>query len=83
MVVCSMSTGRLDRSRKMAVYAREGIEHLWLVDPLARTLEVYRLETGRWVVAGVHGGDARVRVEPFAAIEIALARWWLPEADAS
>src|SRR5262245_9335395 len=47
--VNSPSTGRIDRSRKMGVYAREGIRHLWFVDPLARTLEVYRLEDRRWI----------------------------------
>src|SRR5262249_34920193 len=55
--VVSPGTGRIDRSRKMGIYAREGVRHLWIVDPLARTLEVYRLEGGRWVVVGTHGGD--------------------------
>ena len=77
--VISPSTGRVDRSRKMGIYAREGVRHLWFVDPLARTLEVYRLEDGRWVVASTHGGDDRVRAEPFDAIEIGLERWWLDE----
>src|SRR2546426_9535042 len=48
--VVSPSTGRLDRVRKMAIYAREQVSHLWLVDPLPHTLEVYRLEGQRWVV---------------------------------
>ena len=76
--VVSPSTGRLDRSRKMAVYAREGVGHLWLVDPRAQTLEIYRLEAGRWIVAAIHGGDDTVRAEPFDAIEVRLARWWPP-----
>ena len=79
--VVSPRTGRIDRSRKMRIYAREGVRHLWLVDPLARTLEIYRLEDGRWIVAGTHGGDDVVRPEPFAAIEIGLDRWWLESAD--
>jgi Uma2 family endonuclease len=76
--VISPSTGAIDRGRKMRIYAREGVGHLWLVDPIARTLEVYRLEDGRWIVAEVYGGDGAVRAEPFAAIEVVLARWWLP-----
>ena len=79
--VISPSTGRVDRSRKMGIYAREGVRHLRFVDPLARTLEVYRLEDGRWVVASTHGGDDRIRAEPFDAIEIGLERWWLESAD--
>ena len=77
--VISPRTGRIDRSRKMGVYAREGVRTLWFVDPLARTLEVYRLEGGRWIVASTHGGDEVVRAEPFDAIELALERWWLDE----
>jgi Uma2 family endonuclease len=76
--VVSPSTGMIDRSRKMRIYAREGVAHLWLVDPLVRTLEIYRLESGRWIVASTFGGDDVVRAEPFDAIELALDRWWLP-----
>jgi len=73
----SPSTGAIDRGRKMRIYAREQVGHLWLVDPIARTLEVYRLENGRWVVAGAHGGTDTVRAEPFDAVELRLERWWL------
>jgi Uma2 family endonuclease len=80
--VISPSTGRIDRSRKMRIYARESVGHLWLVDPLIRLLEVYRSEVGdggerQWVVAAAHGADERVCVEPFAAVELALERWWV------
>ncbi len=79
--VVSTSTGRIDRSRKMRVYAREGIAHLWLVEPLLHTVEVYRLgDGGLWTVAGAWGAEEKVRLEPFAEIELALARWWVPEA---
>jgi Uma2 family endonuclease len=75
--VISPSTGRIDRSRKMSIYGREGVRHLWLVDPLANTLEVYRLEEGRWVVTTTHGGEETVRAEPFDGIALELQRWWL------
>ena len=75
--VLSPSTGAIDRGRKMRIYARERVGHLWLVDPNARTLEVYRLEGPRWVVAGTHAGAECVRAEPFDAVELRLARWWL------
>src|SRR5262249_7571420 len=45
--VISPSTGAIDRGRKMAKYAGAGIHNLWIVDPIMRTLEVYRLEEGR------------------------------------
>ena len=75
--VVSPSTGRLNRVRKMAIYVREQVSHLWLVEPLLHTLEVYRLEGRRWVVAGTHGGTEMVRAEPFAAVELDISRWWL------
>jgi len=77
--VTSPNTGRLDRVRKMAIYAREQVSHLWLVDPLLRTLEVYRLEGQRWVVAGTHGDVEVVRAEPFEALELDISRWWLEQ----
>jgi Uma2 family endonuclease len=75
--VVSPSSAREDRVRKMRIYAREGLASLWLLDPLARTLEVYGLEGGRWVVRASHGGEAKVRVEPFESVELELSRWWI------
>lgn len=81
--VVSPSSVRIDRIRKMAIYGREKVGHLWLVDPLARTLEVYRLEGRQWVVAGTYGGADSVRAEPFEALELDLSRWWLETEDRS
>ena len=74
--VISPSTGEIDRGRKMRVYARERVGHLWIVDPIFRTLEVYRLENGRWVVASTHGGTEQVHAEPFEALALDMRRWW-------
>lgn len=74
--ILSPSTATLDRAKKLAVYARDGVSHVWLLDPIARTLEVLRLEGGRWVIVATHGGNAVVRVEPFDAIEFALSEFW-------
>lgn len=74
--VLSPSTERFDRSRKLAVYAREGVAHAWLVNPVARTLEVYRNEAGRWLLIATHAGDAVVRAEPFDAVELDLLPLW-------
>lgn len=74
--VISPSTGSLDRVAKMRLYAREAVGYVWLVEPLQRTLEIYRLEAGRWMLAASHSGSARVRAEPFDAVEIDLESWW-------
>jgi len=75
--VVSPSTAGADRVRKMRIYARENLGHLWLVDPISKTLEVYRLEPPRWIVVSTHSGSDRVRAEPFEAVELEIARWWL------
>ncbi len=75
--VLSPSTVRLDRRRKMAIYARVGVVHVWLVDPLARTLEIHRLEHGRFVPAATHAGDEAVCAEPFETMQLAVGRWWM------
>jgi Uma2 family endonuclease len=74
--VLSPSTAATDRAEKMPIYAREHVEHMWLVDPLAKTLEAYYLESGRWVLLGTWRDDARVRVAPFDAFELELAGLW-------
>ena len=74
--VLSPSTFALDRGAKLPVYAREGVRHVWLLDPLARTLEVFRLEGARYTLLGTHTGLARVRAEPFEALELALSVLW-------
>ena len=79
--VVSPSTGRIDRAKKLPIYAREQVRHLWLVDPLAHTLESYRLEGSRWLLLATFSGDDVVRAEPFDAVELSLAPWWLPESE--
>jgi Uma2 family endonuclease len=74
--VLSPSTTRLDRTRKLGIYARERVAHAWLIDPLAQTLEVFGLEGGRWTLLAAHGGEAIVRVEPFGEIDLELALLW-------
>lgn len=74
--ILSPSTARFDRVEKMPVYAQHGVPHLWLIDPMARTLEAYALEGNRWVLLGAHGGDEVVRVVPFDAVGIELGRLW-------
>jgi Uma2 family endonuclease len=74
----SPSTAVIDRTRKLDVYREQRVPFVWLIDPVTRTLEVLRLESDGWVVAGNHGGDVKVRVVPFDAIELDLSRLWAP-----
>jgi len=74
--VISPRTERVDRGKKMRIYRREGVGQVWLLSPLLRTLEVYRLEGGRWMLLETYEEDAKVRAEPFDAVELDLAAIW-------
>jgi len=74
--VISPSTASLDRVKKLAVYARARIAHAWLIDPLAHSLEVLRLDHGHWKIVGAHAGREVVRAEPFSDLELDLRGLW-------
>jgi Uma2 family endonuclease len=74
--VLSRSTQSFDRVDKMASYAAASVKHAWLVHPIRRTLEVFRLYRGKWRSIAAHQDDDHIRVEPFEAIELDLSLLW-------
>ena len=74
--VLSHSTRRIDRHEKAAIYAREGVSHLWFVDPDARTLEAFELREGHWVLLATLANDIPVSQPPFDAITFPLGALW-------
>ena len=78
--VLSPSTERIDRGRKLRIYAEAGVQHLWFINPVERTLEVMRLRDGAWTIVAVCSDSDVVRVEPFDAIELELGSLWMDPA---
>jgi len=74
--VLSPSTTKIDRSDKLAIYAREHVGYVWFVDPLARLLEVLRLGGPRYEIFATHKDDETVRAEPFEAVALELSALW-------
>jgi Uma2 family endonuclease len=74
--VVSPSTAGVDRAEKRPLYARERVSHVWLVDPLVQTLELFRLDGEGYRLLQAWRGDTKVRAEPFDAIELDLATLW-------
>lgn len=72
----SPSTARLDRKEKLPVYARSGVQHVWLVDANVKTLEIYRLDGTTYRLIVTHADAEKVRAEPFDAIELDLSVLW-------
>jgi len=79
--ILSPSTRALDLGGKREIYAREGVPHLWFVDPEARTLEVFELRDGQWALLQTATGEATVSPSPFSAAPFKLGDLWWPTKD--
>ncbi|HEX3580196.1 MAG TPA: Uma2 family endonuclease [Thermoanaerobaculia bacterium] len=79
--VLSPSTIRIDRAKKMRIYAEHDVTYAWLLDPVERFLEVKRLENDRWMDLKVFIGNDKVIAEPFPEVEIDLTDIWGPTPD--
>jgi len=78
--VLSSSTVRIDRTDKLAIYAEFGVGHAWYVDPDARTLEVFALTGGKWLLAATFKESDAVAAPPFETHTFALDVLWPEEA---
>jgi Uma2 family endonuclease len=74
--VLSPSTEKIDRRRKLRIYARERVEYLWLINPVTRAVEARRRQGSGWFEPVVYGDDDIVRLEPFEGIELDLSCLW-------
>lgn len=75
--ILSPSTARLDRTKKIAVYARERVAHVWRVDPRDRTVEVLRLGSEGYVIAQTWAGEeGTATLEPFAELPLSASAFW-------
>jgi Uma2 family endonuclease len=66
--VLSPSNAGRDRTIKMPAYARHGVAYAWIIDVNDRTLEVFRLENGRWSTIATYQGEESVSAEPFESL---------------
>lgn len=53
--VLSPSTAKIDRTTKLKLYARFGVEDYWIIDPVGPAAEIYRREQGSLELAGTLG----------------------------
>lgn len=76
--VLSPSSARHDLVTKRRLYAKHGVPHYWLVDPVARTLAALELRGEQWVELGVFSDQDSASIPPFEAIELPVGRLFLP-----
>lgn len=75
--ILSRTTQRADRGLKLPNYAAAGVGHVWVLDPDARSLEVYETGGGRPVLVGAVTG-AGTRVLPPFSDPIDVGAFWKP-----
>ena len=74
--VLTPKTRELDLDTKRPVYAREGVAHLWLIDPADRTLEAFEFRDGEWDLIASAKDAEPVTIAPFDAITFSLGDLW-------
>ena len=78
--VSSPGTATYDRRGKYDVYARAGVQEYWLVDPVARVVEVLSLEDGVYQSLGVFEDQNMVISKVVPAIsEVPATKFFAPE----
>jgi len=75
--VLDPSTLALDLTHKRHAYAQAGVESLWMVDPMARVLEVFANDGGRWILTLAVSED-EVAPPPFKRLRFDVSDLWLP-----
>ncbi|MDX2052054.1 MAG: Uma2 family endonuclease [Polyangiaceae bacterium] len=74
--VASPPTRALDRGKKLDVYQREGVKHVWFIEPLDQFVEVLELDGSTYRILQRISGDTPARLVPFDAIEFDVAALW-------
>lgn len=74
--VLSPATEAVDRTRKLRIYAREGVWFAWLIDPRQRSLEMLERSATGWTLVATFEGDVEASIQPFAAIALDLGALW-------
>ncbi len=74
--ILSPSTAVKDRKIKLPLYSKLGVGHVWIVDPLAKTIEILRNGGEHWILLATFSDQDHMRAEPFDAIELELRHLW-------
>jgi Uma2 family endonuclease len=75
--VVSPARPGLDREIKARRYAANGVVRLWLADPVARTMECFRLVEGQYQMTAGGSGTATLDIADLPGLSLPLERLWL------
>jgi Uma2 family endonuclease len=74
--IISPSSVDIDRTDKFAQYRDAGVAFYWIVDPIAKTIEAWRLENGQYISVGRGANSDTVQLPPFSDLSIPLSQLW-------
>jgi Uma2 family endonuclease len=74
--IISPSKPSLDRKVKFERYAANSVQHYWMIDPIAETMECYRLVEAQYVLHALGTGDEKLDVPAFPGLRIDLSLLW-------
>jgi Uma2 family endonuclease len=75
--VVSPTRPGLDREIKARRYAANGVTRFWLADPVARTMECFRLVAAEYQMTASAGGNALLDISDLPGLSLPLERLWL------
>ena len=70
----SKSTTKHDRTRKLPLYAKSGVEFAWLISATEWTLEVYGLVDRKYELVQMFRDHDVIRAQPFEEVELRIDR---------
>ena len=70
--ILSPSTAAHDRATKLNLYAEAGVPWVWLMDPLARTVEVLKLQGNKYLIHSIFAGKQTLTSSLFPGWEMTL-----------
>jgi Uma2 family endonuclease len=77
--IVSPSSATIDRVDKFNQYREARVAYYWILDPIARSLEGFRLQRGKYVLVGEGRNDNVISLPPFPKLQIPLSKLWWPD----
>lgn len=71
--ILTPGTRNRDKAVKMKIYAAHGVSECWIVEPEARVIELFRLESGRYEPYDLFEGDEVVTSDKLPCISFAIS----------
>lgn len=78
--IASPGTATYDRNAKLRAYESGGVAEYWIVDPAARTVELFVLEAGTYRQIGAYQGETLLPSVVLPGFDVPVERFFGPRA---